>query len=205
MDISSLSRHLRRAEDVSAVLGPVNDVVSKMEAALNQANRDLIHLDDQAERYRITQVLIDILALEIKTHQQAIAELRRVKSPASDSGGRGVEPEDLPDPAQVTPAKFEAAFKKWMDHVERLWQRSGPNMNYKLGMDRAGSKFIRVWQTSHGLNQVGGKSAVAFIDKATGDVYKPDGWKKPARGIRGNIFTPTNYGVGPTGFVHYLR
>lgn len=36
------------------------------------------------------------------------------------------------------------------------------------------------------------RSAHAFIDRDTGNILKPDGWKKPARGVRGNIFKPDN-------------
>jgi hypothetical protein len=168
-----------------------------MDSALNQAQRDLIRLDPD-ERYRITQALVEMLELEIKTHQQAIAELKRVKAPTS-------EPEDLPDPAtERTPSQFDAALKKWLAFVEDRKNRGASEVTIvKLGVDRGGAKFFRVWSEMPGNKY--SKSAVAFIDKATGDVYKPDGWKKPARGVRGNIFTPTNYGVGPTGFVHYLK
>lgn len=31
------------------------------------------------------------------------------------------------------------------------------------------------------------RCVVCFIDLATGSIFKADGWKKPARGIRGNV------------------
>lgn len=34
-----------------------------------------------------------------------------------------------------------------------------------------------------------GGSVEAFIDRVTGDVYKPAGWAAPAKGIRGNVAT----------------
>lgn len=39
---------------------------------------------------------------------------------------------------------------------------------------------------------VGHGSVVAFIDKVTGDIYKPASWKVPAKGIRGNINSEKN-------------
>lgn len=50
------------------------------------------------------------------------------------------------------------------------------------------------------------RSAYAFIDIATGGVYKPDGWKRPAKHARGNIFDENN-GLGCCGRfgVAYLR
>lgn len=29
----------------------------------------------------------------------------------------------------------------------------------------------------------------AFVDKKTGDIYKPSGWKGPAKGVRGNVLS----------------
>jgi hypothetical protein len=34
------------------------------------------------------------------------------------------------------------------------------------------------------------RSVFCFIDKRTGDILKADGWKRPAKHARGNIFTP---------------
>ena len=47
-------------------------------------------------------------------------------------------------------------------------------------------KYVRVIRTdSHGS----GRSVHCFVEKATGNIYKPDGWKGPARNfVRGNIY-----------------
>lgn len=39
---------------------------------------------------------------------------------------------------------------------------------------------------------VGHGSVVAFVDKVTGDIYKPASWKVPAKGIRGNVNSAEN-------------
>jgi hypothetical protein len=48
-----------------------------------------------------------------------------------------------------------------------------------------GLKYVRVWSVSHGS-----RSAYCFVDKTTGEVFKPDGWKKPAKHARGTVFAP---------------
>lgn len=58
----------------------------------------------------------------------------------------------------------------------------------KHSLDR-GKKFIRVVQ-GHGDQ----RSAFCFID-TDGNILKCDGWKRPARGIRGSIFDP-NFSIG---------
>ena len=53
-----------------------------------------------------------------------------------------------------------------------------------------GKKYIRIVQFSPRSG-----SAFCFLD-ADGNVLKPDGWKRPAKGTRGNIFNDPNYSIG---------
>lgn len=46
-----------------------------------------------------------------------------------------------------------------------------------------GSKYIRV-VSDNGRH----RHVHSFIDKTTGDLYKPAGWKAPAKGVRYNLF-----------------
>ena len=50
-------------------------------------------------------------------------------------------------------------------------------------------------------------SAVAFIDKATGDIYMAASWNKPAKHVRGNVLSVTNglEAMDSRGNVKYLR
>jgi hypothetical protein len=46
-------------------------------------------------------------------------------------------------------------------------------------------RYVRVWTRYETDGDRG--SAFAFVDKETGELLKPDGWKKPAKGSRGNL------------------
>lgn len=46
------------------------------------------------------------------------------------------------------------------------------------------------------------RSAWGFVDLATGNILKADGWKAPARGVRGNIANGVN-GCGPFGPAYF--
>lgn len=48
--------------------------------------------------------------------------------------------------------------------------------------DHPRSKYIRIKKTYYGD---GGASVHAFVDRETGSVYKPAGWKAPAKGKDG--------------------
>ncbi len=50
---------------------------------------------------------------------------------------------------------------------------------------RPGRRFTRIIVTTHGAT-----AAYGFIDNATGNLLKADGFRGPARGTRGNIADP---------------
>lgn len=60
-------------------------------------------------------------------------------------------------------------------------------------------RYWRIIRTESGT----GRSVYCFVDPMTGDVLKADGWKRPAKGARGNLFDDTKgmsrmtvYGAG---------
>ncbi len=67
-----------------------------------------------------------------------------------------------------------------------------------------GRKYLRVVMLVNGeVHQV-----EAFIDETTGDIYKPDSWTRPAKHVRGNVFSPEHgaEAIGPGGWgIRYLR
>lgn len=51
-----------------------------------------------------------------------------------------------------------------------------------------GDRYVRVASVERGKDgKINSRSAHTFIDKQTGDVLKPSGWKAPAKGARGNV------------------
>jgi len=50
-----------------------------------------------------------------------------------------------------------------------------------------GRKYYKVMQAL--VDQHPHWSVHAFVDKNTGDIYKPASWRGPAKGVRGNLST----------------
>jgi len=115
-----------------------------------------------------------------------------------------------------TTEEFNTAFDTWMtgaqkvidDHwvVQKFTHAKSPQLVAKHG-----SRYVAIQRIDRDKdgNLVSDRgSAHAFIDKLggkiegapsiMGDVLKPDGWKKPARHARGNIFDANN-GLGSMG------
>lgn len=67
---------------------------------------------------------------------------------------------------------------------------------------KTGPKYIVLQsvETYAASGHVAKGSTYCFIDRATGDIYKPASYKAPAKGIRGNLFADDN---GLTRCNHY--
>ena len=61
-----------------------------------------------------------------------------------------------------------------------------------------GRKYARVITVEPGT-----RSAYCFVDMANGDIYKADGWKRPAKGVRGTIYNLKSAQAGTGGFYSY--
>lgn len=56
-----------------------------------------------------------------------------------------------------------------------------------------GAKYLKVIRNM-GTREVpsNSRSVFFFVDKVTGDVFKPAGWKAPAKGVRFNLLDPAS-------------
>lgn len=81
----------------------------------------------------------------------------------------------------ATPARHT---QKLAAHLQRKFELTYDN--YTDGIDiLPGRKYDKI--ITVGTSQ---RFVHAFVDRETGDLYKPEGWNKPAKGVRGNIATP---------------
>ena len=60
-------------------------------------------------------------------------------------------------------------------------ERQHPNSGYKFFIE-SGRKYHKIVMDANGS-----KSVHAFVDKKTGEVYKPASWKSPAKIVRYNL------------------
>lgn len=79
---------------------------------------------------------------------------------------------------------IEDLTKLWCTHLENILLQEFPNAKTKFGFLK-GKKYWKIFECNESGNH---QSVHAFLEVATGNIYKPDGWKKPAKHIRFNIF-----------------
>lgn len=109
-----------------------------------------------------------------------------------------------PAPRPHSLMTFDQALTLWLaagqKRIDEEHARSGSVFAArKLSLDPGGVRYVRVVATDGPS-----RSALAFVECATGNVYKPDGWKRPAKGVRGNIYGDTR-GVASAGELYARR
>lgn len=100
--------------------------------------------------------------------------------------------------------KFNQAFKLYVERVSKrvkAYYKDFDKLSPESVSTTKGSKFMKV---------LVGSSVHSFVDRKTGDVYKPASWYTPALHTRGNIFSAFNgdeaMGLGrPEYFINYLN
>jgi hypothetical protein len=104
-----------------------------------------------------------------------------------------------------TQENFEPALAAFVEHCQKVSDdymiANFPNNPRPTIKIQRGSRYVRLVRCDHG-SETG--SAHCFVDTTNGDVLKAASFKQPAKGARGNIYTPENYGVYPFG-AKYLK
>ena len=73
----------------------------------------------------------------------------------------------------------EALVLDYKSYVARAGYSNSDAPEYTI---QVANKYLKVW-----MNQYGSRSIHAFVDKNTGEVYKPASTKAPAKGVRFNL------------------
>ena len=83
-------------------------------------------------------------------------------------------------PEFLTEALIEVLNNQWkVDAIE-----SSSSVYTQLEME-IGRKYIKVWSYLVGIEgRLGGRSCWMFVDKNSGECYKPASYKAPAKGVR---------------------
>ena len=88
---------------------------------------------------------------------------------------------NIDNPTSITEG-YKSYYQEQLEKIE-----NGTANLYKWDY-KVGKKFIKVfnlqYDTFRGRNQYKAGSVTAFIDKNTGEVYKPASWKAPAKHVR---------------------
>ena len=128
-------------------------------------NRDSIKVKRDLQRRIEDYVIKYCEALEENFKQHSINSYKR----------------NIENPTSVTEG-YKSYYQEQLEEIE-----NGTANLYKWDY-KVGKKFIKVFNlqfdTFRGRNEYRAGSVTAFIDKNTGEVYKPASWKAPAKHVR---------------------
>lgn len=101
---------------------------------------------------------------------------------------------------------YEEALQKYIEGCQKIHDKHKamyfPSVPYDTVLEiKAGKRYDKIvakeYVKATGQSNVGG-SVHSFVEKSTGNVFKPAGWNAPAKHARGNIYDEAN-GLGMMG------
>lgn len=103
--------------------------------------------------------------------------------------------QDVPVSTYYTVSDLLEEFRAKLEKFLRLSSSDMPAIFTPVVSLEIGKKYARIVKSEVGTQS---RCAYGFIDLATGDIYMPDGWKRPAKHSRGNICQPDDelFGAG---------
>jgi hypothetical protein len=105
---------------------------------------------------------------------------------------------------ETSPHTFHDMLTLWLEAANKMLSeymaKNFPSQQESLTYEE-GQKYVRIVKTSANGSS---RSAFVFINKETGEIFKPAGWKAPAKHARGNIRNLVRLDVGPYGAA-YLK
>jgi hypothetical protein len=117
---------------------------------------------------------------------------RPARSAAHHGNAFGQRPAETSVEFEQALASFVSAAQRMIDEEDDRFfadarKRTGDATfgYHRLVLER-GPRYVRVVREDRDPST--GRSAWAFIDTTTGDILKADSYKKPAKGVRGNVF-----------------
>ena len=82
-------------------------------------------------------------------------------------------------PQFLTEALIEVLNNEWKVNSIESGRSVYTQLEYEVGR-----KYIKVWSYLVGGERLNGRSCWMFVDKNTGECYKPASYKAPAKGVR---------------------
>lgn len=94
-----------------------------------------------------------------------------------------------------------ADLDRWLARVDAMREAEHERQGFTFERDRIGYTVGRKYARVITIRPTGGQSAFCFVRMADGVILKADGWKRPAKGPRGSIFSAQLSGVTQYGAV----
>ena len=83
---------------------------------------------------------------------------------------------------------FDKKFDEFLEGCQKIVDEGMRNYSWEKKLTtKKGSKYIKIIAEDVGEG-IKSRTVWGFVDRSNGDILKAAGWKRPAKGNRGNIF-----------------
>ena len=86
--------------------------------------------------------------------------------------------------------RIDGLISKLIRSFEKQYPGRYSDMTFEINK---GNKYYKIMEVTSSMGCVTSRSVHAFVSRQTGAVYKPAGWKSPAKHVRYNLLDDASY------------
>ncbi len=86
--------------------------------------------------------------------------------------------------------RIDGLISKLIRSFEKAYPKRYGHMTFELNK---GTKYYKIIQVTNSIGLVTGKTVHAFVCRQTGAIYKPAGYRAPAKHVRYNLLDDASY------------
>ena len=86
--------------------------------------------------------------------------------------------------------RIDGLISKLIRSFEKAYPGRYGDMTFEINK---GNKYYKIMEVTSSMGCVTSRSVHAFVSRQTGAVYKPAGWKSPAKHVRYNLLDDASY------------
>ena len=86
--------------------------------------------------------------------------------------------------------RIDGLISKLIRSFEKAYPGRYGDMTFEINK---GNKYYKIMEVTSSMGCINSRSVHAFVSRQTGAVYKPAGWKSPAKHVRYNLLDDASY------------
>ena len=86
--------------------------------------------------------------------------------------------------------RIDGLISRLIRSFEKQYPSRYGDMTFEINK---GNKYYKIMEVTSSMGCINSRSVHAFVSRQTGAVYKPAGWKSPAKHVRYNLLDDASY------------
>ena len=86
--------------------------------------------------------------------------------------------------------RIDGLISKLIRSFEKAYPKRYGHMTFEINK---GTKYYKIMEVTHSIGLISSRSVHAFVNRQTGAIYKPAGYRAPAKHVRYNLLDNASY------------